>query len=269
MLERISYEMFKNRLLERMTEENFCPVITKNEDYERRENVVLLSKRGKQFCFDVKNLFDTYMATESLDDIFKQIQMVVENYEEDLQKRNGAEKKDIIMHLINYEKNRNLLKTRPHRRFLDLAIVYSGYYSFDRIPQIPFLYSITNENVSYSESELFELAQENTNRLFPSALYFHEEIVVITSTSQSFGAIYMLFNKILDTILIEKEWKGIYLCPMSVDEVVAVSSEQKDVRAVRDQMASLMYKRTRKECISEEVYYYRKGMEGLDILRDK
>lgn len=80
----------------------------------------------------------------------------------------NAIKKDIIIRLVNFEKNEEQLKNCPHRKFLDLAITYrymaqrdesgiaSSLISFDEFHQ----WDIT-------EDELYRIALFNTMREFP------------------------------------------------------------------------------------------------------
>jgi PIN domain nuclease of toxin-antitoxin system len=87
-------------------------------------------------------------------------------------------KSSITYRLINYEKNKHLLKKVPHLRILDLAVTFHCIVRNDKdgIGTI----RITNEhqhNWEVSVVSLWELASMNTRRLFPAVIRPMEDIV--------------------------------------------------------------------------------------------
>ena len=77
----------------------------------------------------------------------------------------------ITCRLMNYEKNRYLLKGVPHRRFFDLAVVYDCQVSVGASGRGSIL--IQNEHLAQWETDpetLHETAMENTRRRFPYEL---------------------------------------------------------------------------------------------------
>ena len=82
-------------------------------------------------------------------------------------------KKNIVFRLINTERNKEYLKDKPHREFLDLSIVYNIMYhsSIGTIVS----QAITNEmakSLELSEEQLFAYATVNTRRLLPPCLLY-------------------------------------------------------------------------------------------------
>ena len=141
---------------------------------------------------------------------------------------------NIIFTLVNAEQNKELLENVPNREFEDLAIVYRWNVGTDSNG----LYTniITNEfaeKIGKSEPELYELAKENTNRIFPSEVRNMAEVIgeiifgedgeympedeefknmmnetpdeksmyVITNKARLFGAAAMLYEDIFTTCL--------------------------------------------------------------------
>ncbi len=76
-------------------------------------------------------------------------------------------REDIIFKLVNTERNKELLKMVPHRDFLDLSVTYHRFIAMGNKALGSVL--ITNElakSYSFTEEELFELAQKNTPKFF-------------------------------------------------------------------------------------------------------
>lgn len=72
----------------------------------------------------------------------------------------------IVYKLIHYESNQELLQTIPHRRFLDLAVVYYLLMEHPFIGKGTVLIRWKQcEEWQVEEETLYELAQENTRRL--------------------------------------------------------------------------------------------------------
>lgn len=77
-------------------------------------------------------------------------------------------KKNIVYKLINYDKNKELLEEVPHRKYLDLAIVY--YYLVDMKEFTNATILIHNKHMEKwetDENELYALAVKNTPKLLP------------------------------------------------------------------------------------------------------
>lgn len=77
-------------------------------------------------------------------------------------------KNKLVYKVVNYEKNRELLKQIPHRKVLDLAMVYYCLVENDVIGGATILVHDTHLNMwGISEEELYEAARKNTEVLLP------------------------------------------------------------------------------------------------------
>lgn len=88
---------------------------------------------------------------------------------------------NIMFGLIGYEKNKEWLATMPHRRFLDMAVVY--YYMIDATGYV--LFRIHNEHMiqwGVSESDLFETAMRYTPERLPAITMGLEQFVLNSMT---------------------------------------------------------------------------------------
>lgn len=89
-----------------------------------------------------------------------------------------ALKEKVCYRLVNYESNRELLKTVPFKRFCDLAVIfylYIGNYEGNMMTVL--IYKGHMEAWGTDIDTLYRLAGENTSRIFPSVLRPMEEVI--------------------------------------------------------------------------------------------
>ena len=141
---------------------NTSPTIYLDDFYENYQNGVCLD----QIVESLYRIFHKTKIKESVD---------LSNFLEFEKAR-----KQIAFKLVNYEKNREMLKTIPYKVFLDLAIIF--YY----VVQEPPFYGkasilIHNEhlqNWGIGLEELYAQAKENTPRLFPANIESIEDLIL-------------------------------------------------------------------------------------------
>ena len=101
---------------------------------------------------EIVRIYETHVPCSRMDvQFFKDIEMV---------------RKKIVYRLVNYEKNEELLMNVPHRRFLDLAVVYHCLVVSEETGNASIL--VQNDHLKMwgiTEEELFAEAEENTGRL--------------------------------------------------------------------------------------------------------
>jgi hypothetical protein len=149
-------------LLIRKYNQSVSPSIYLNQYYEQYNE-------GRDFQEILEEILGTYEASQE-----ESIQIGLNfKYEFD-------QMKSIITYrLINYEKNKHLLKKIPHIRFLDLAVTFHCIIRNDEdgIGTV----RVTQEhqqNWEISVEELWKLAAVNTRRLFPAVIRPMEDIVL-------------------------------------------------------------------------------------------
>ena len=84
----------------------------------------------------------------------------------------------LVYHLVNYDRNKKLLKDIPHRRWMDLALIYSVYLG--RAGKSTGSITIRNEHIDswgVEEDELFNAAENNTCSIFPARLKAMQELL--------------------------------------------------------------------------------------------
>lgn len=145
----------------------------------------------------------------------------------------------VTYQLINAEKNEGRLANMPHKRFLDLAVVYRVIVGEDEMGTASFL--IGNglmEHKGLGEEELDNAAQRNTERhgfktmsmepiLAENTDILKDEIKtdcpmwILTNTKALNGAVVMLYPKIFKD-LADMTRSNLYVLPSSIHEVIAV-----------------------------------------------
>lgn len=156
----------------------------------------------------------------------------------------------IACRLVNYERNRELLALVPHKRYMDLAVVY--YCRVDRRV-------LDNETIgkgsilvqnahmakwNVTPEKLHDLAVVNTIRQLPYELISLEEMVcdtvgfgvkpeaqkpslmyVLTNKEKWYGAVNIIFDSVLEAIG-EKLKGNFYVLPSSVHECMIVPATE-------------------------------------------
>lgn len=184
-------------------------------------------------------LVDEITRTDDLD-----ARSIIENAEE-----------RIVFQLINTEKNKELLKTVPHRNFLDLSIIFVVSVNVSELNSYGSI-RISNhiaETQGWTEEQLFQMAWKNTKTLFPFEIdtmrhilmkqllddgmtepvaeaMIHapegldDEMWILTNEQKFNGGIILLYEEELHN-LAEKLESDLYLLPSSRHEIIAVSAK--------------------------------------------
>ena len=196
---------------------------------------------------------------------------------------------NVFLRLINQEKNMELLESIPHRKFLDLAVVY--YYSVRISDDVAGSMIITNEHLNMlgiTEEELYDTAKNNGDKFQPVRIRHMEDLLyelgrkvgvevlktetdqpmlcVMTNTKNLFGAVAMTFTDELECFSMQIE-NSFYLLPSSVHEVILVP-DCKDFS--RDYFRNMVMEINATqvdatEVLSDNIYYYDKETKQITI----
>ena len=189
-------------------------------------------------------------------------------------------RKQIIFKLVNYERNKELLKKVPHFRYLDLAVVFnclvnSGENGYGTI-------LIHHHHLSFwnaTADDLYALAMENTPTLLSYDLQNMTDVLgtiladdvslsiedfinlvpmyVLSNKTKLNGSGCILYQNLLSEIA-EKLESDFYIVPSSIHEVLLVPADNGTSRSdlsymVREVNATQVL---REEILSDHVYYY-------------
>ncbi len=150
----------------------------------------------------------------------------------------------IVMRLVNYKKNEELLKNIPFFRFLDLAVVFYCLLFADEKQQASIL--IYNHHLDYWDVDahtLYTYALENTPRLFPhhledistvmpkpalcpcdESVSAESPMYVLTNTYRTNGATVILYDQLLRQ-LADSLGSDLVILPSSIHEVLLIPAD--------------------------------------------
>lgn len=243
---------------------NISPVIYLEQLYQ-------LYKDGTSFVKIVEQIWDCY-------DKCRMNQSMSMDFFLDFK----AAKERICYKLINYEKNQNLLKDIPHRRYLDLAVVYYYYLENEGFESATIL--IRNEHLKewkQTEEELFFAARTNTPKLLQNEIIHISNLLsefgmscekeqdsildspmyICSNHKRTFGAAALMETDILKEFA-EQKGKNFFILPSSVHELIFLPFDCEEdfqdtankytlmVRSVNDTQLE------EQEILSDKVYFY-------------
>lgn len=191
-------------------------------------------------------------------------------------------KHNIIVRLVNYEKNAVQLETCPYIPFCDLAITFRWLVHHDSYGIASAL--ITNreiENWNIRIEDLYAVAIQNTMRLFPAAISPIQEILqeyvengneseqllassdadtfmyVLTNHNRVNGSTCMIYDSVLSDFA-RRTNSDFYILPSSIHEVLLISAnyelnEESLLRMVHDANRSVV---DNTDILSDCIYRY-------------
>lgn len=189
-------------------------------------------------------------------------------------------KDNVVLVLINAEANKELLKTVPHRRFLDLAFVYKWIIKKDVNGLAGSI--VNNDLVAHfniNTDELFEFAKANTRRLMspkietlkeamlrmgaPKELFENTPeypMLVLSNKSGMEGAAGIVFDDVLRKIK-SKLKENFYILPSSINEVLIVPESFAEPDFIRTMVREVNNTVVDKaERLSDSIYFYDEGI---------
>ena len=291
--------------------EELCEDDTKVTLHQVRKNnsmtrdALLIQKEGENISPTIylDSFYEKHLKGE---DVYEIAEKIVEIYEEnDIPKCVNANeffeyenvKDKIIFKLVNFDKNKDMLKNVPHRNFHDLAIVYCCF--FDKIFGDFATTLINAEHIGkwgISENELYELAYENTlsickldfrtmNEIMVDMLMsddITEEIkdcileqlqsdetecpmYVLTNKYKLFGTSLIVYEHVLEAIA--EKIGDFYIIPSSIHEVILIPvKSDMNVNCMLDMVKEVNATQVSyDEVLSDNIYLY-KSENGEIIL---
>lgn len=198
----------------------------------------------------------------------------------------------IYCELIHAEKNRTLLSEVPHRKFLDLAVVYYYQMRGNRVPDATILIHETHRELwGISAEELDARAWENTLRDLPVRtdslmVYLKEEYGVtfplfelgplaeqfylVSNRRGKLGAICMCYPGVLES-LSQRFEASLYVIPSSIYECMVIPDYDVFPEECLSDMVRDVNEKTVKpqEILSDHVYYYHRESGELTLCEEE
>ena len=289
----MTYENFIEAIKAEVAE--LCPndkILT--EKITKNNSVILdaLVIFGENTCASpniyLKNYYEEFERGKDIKEIAKEIVNFSNKYKnaielnfEDYKTFEGVKNK-ILCRLVNYEQNEELLAKCPHRRFLDLALIY---YCVEMDCNNEFgswtISDIFCKEWKVTEEILYETALDNLHRLMPLEIidiwdllemmtgekYVPEDeeelemmrehrMYVLTNERKIFGATSILFEDYIKAF--GREYGSFFILPSSIHEVILVPVEDtSDAQRYKNMVCDVNKTMVSKiEYLSDEVYFF-------------
>lgn len=206
-----------------------------------------------------------------------------------LVKRWDLAKVRIVMKLVNYEYNCELLKTVPYDRFLDLAVIY--YYILDISEKGAATILIHNSHLDMwgvNKEEVKKMAYINYQKFYEIDIRNIEDVMleligatgvelgiefdelqpslyIVTNQMKLNGATAMLFPKKLQEIS-EQLGSDLYILPSSIHEILVCPKMGNDLEELKEMVNEVNTTCVDKtERLSDSVYCYSRKSGSVDI----
>ena len=268
----LSYESFKKRVMKEFLD--YMPERYADCELELRKvpkvnmclTGVVIKPKGKKgsYCsptFYLERMYDQYKNCDSFEKVMANQAIYLEEslkyLPDDILKIDVSSMKDkIIFQVVNTNENKEMIDLCPHRKFLDLTIVYRVIIKIDETGVSGFL--ITNdiaEAEELTEKVLYQLAKKNTKKLFPfkserieetmgrlmrrwgaddreieesfpdiDNVPANERVYVLSNEYEFFGANALLYKDVIGKV-VKNIGTDCYILPSSVHDLVILSTD--------------------------------------------
>ncbi len=234
--------------------------------------------------------YDLYSVIESIDKTVRRAFKTIENGDVDLQFNSKKAREKVIVRLINYEMNKELLKDAIYIRFLDLAITFRWLVDINGNKGDILVTKKIGAPWGLSLDQLYEMAMKNTMRYYTPVISKLDSFIrsfclkesipmpmgfspndlnpslLMTNCDGVYGAAVLLDEKLLEEAY-NRIGDDYYIIPSSVNEVIAVPrkfvSDEEDVKQ--------LIKRVNEEevpngqILSNSLYYYSHNQKRVSL----
>lgn len=138
----------------------------------------------------------------------------------------------IRLYVINQSRNADLLKDVPHRKFLDLAVVYLLLSTDGKSSEVEVINCQQQKMLNMAEEELYEAAIENMEdemRIISTGFVFDEiegirtvENIACATNIRGYKGAGAMLNKTVLSGFAEKFGSNVLILPSSIHEIMAV-----------------------------------------------
>lgn len=285
----LKYDKFKNEMIKRIKDyvpkeyKAYDVEVTKVNKINEALDALCLIDRSKKVNTSpvvyIDNLYTYYKSCTNMDmTLQKAADMITEGFNmvTDKYVYDKNIKDNIVLVLINAEANKELLKTIPHIRFLDLAFIFRWIITRN---EYGFSGSIINDslakNIDLDTDEMFELAKANTRRLLPPKMVTLKNVLKAMNAPKDLldntleypvfvlsniycveGAAYIAFDDILSEIK-NKLNESFYILPSSINEVLIIPESFVTLQFVKEMVRDVNNTViTQTDKLSDNIYFY-------------
>lgn len=302
--------------LEDVDVENICiSQVTKNNGVAL--DALNIVRRGEEHypIIYLNDYYQQYLETGSMEDLLEQLADVYLSHLTpayaiplDWQENFQSVRNQVVFRLINYDRNKEQLAQCPYIRVLDLALTYRILFNKDALGISTIM---INQNMlerwRISEFDLYNLAVDNSRRLFPPKFEPMEDVLrtmindvnglnrlnpkgledelflsipehmlpegidlFVLSNEQKLNGASALFYTDLVSDFSKSVERDIYILPSSIHEVLLVPENSLvDPKQLRDIVRDANQKVVMKdEVLSDNIYIYHRDTEDFEIYQN-
>ena len=196
-------------------------------------------------------------------------------------------KKQVVLKLINTEKNRELLSDVPHLEFLDLSIVFQVLISDEAIGSASVLIHNAHTKLwGVDQNELYKHAVKNTPRLLEYEIKSMNDVIseimksdngiedcsgethmyVLSNSRKTDGAACMLYPELIGDFAKASD-SDLYIIPSSIHELLllpawSVEDEEELKNIIKEVNETQLLA---EEVLSDSLYFYDKASREIKI----
>lgn len=212
---------------------------------------LVIMEKGKDIALTIylDSFYELYTNGENIKNIIRQIEVIYEQnknnvtFDVNILKHFDTIKDKIVYKVVNYRSNEKLLEQVPHKRILDLAVVF--YCLLDNEygrSATALIYNNNLKNWNVTIDDVYKAALKNTPDLLHSKIssmaalfekcgvnvdgeevdlkdYVPSDMYVLTNESKLNGAACILYENVLYDFA-QKLGADLYILPSSVHEVI-------------------------------------------------
>lgn len=302
---RMSFDNFVNNVKDEITlrykgkAEVKIQEVTKNNGVVLKAIIIRLPGENMVPSVYLENFYELYLEGQAFEECCGLIcqfseqnrtseKFVVENYFD-----YEWVKKHISIRLINTENNRDLLKSVPNRKFLDLSIVYMCLF-----PEFEFgegsalirnehmqqwgveeknLYKAAFDNMSlymkpkYKKmgeylQEAYSFMGNETPEIINGGCLDFLECYILSNVRRIYGAAVILYPELLSDIA-DDLGRDLLIIPSSVHEVIIMPENERTDREILRKMIKEVNREavSREDRLSDELYVYKRKLSSIAI----
>ena len=258
--------------------ETVSPVIYLEDYFERYEEGISM----ETIVNEIYDMFNTFENPDLSVDTLKDFKSL---------------KDKVFYRLVNYERNRDVLKTMPYVSYLDLAVTF--HVMVERNENGQFMAQIENKHMEFwgtNVKGLYALAEENTPKLFPSVLKTMSDIMketvrehmgnkytreliedvisaqktnslyVLNNNSGVYGASAILYKNVLKNFA-DSLKKDLVILPSSIHEVLLMPYEKRmDTKSLKEMVSAINRQEVlESDVLSDNVYVYKRKSNNVTL----
>ena len=290
------YEKFKEKM-KNVIEDYFADTQaiedTRTKVNTKHECLILKSKFNVCPSFDLESEYQVYSEMQDDEAYFNRVLKIADKSFDDARKMdidldNATDK--ITFQLINAEKNMELLSYVPHKKFLNLAIIYRIIiFQEGEETASAVITKDMQHRLGLTDENLFTMSASNTLKMNPPQFYdmfnpfemksfddireidldeWGSEIptFVITNKTNVFGAGSMLYAENLHKLAKALD-SDLIILPSSIHEVIALPENKTDINELRYMVRSINdTERNESEILSYNLYRYSRDTKRITIV---